>query len=725
MDDSRKDACPSDKAFVELRLPEDQIRALIDEGRWNQLADELIDWPEPWAVRLRRLARNVAALQEHQPRVAEALLATELPSEAESPLFGADADRTTLRSFTDYRDAWAGGSGIALLSIGDGSQLVVLARHAPELLHGRQQPIFVIEADAARLWPALAASDLRGAIKQPRIMWYVGPTWREQMLAQLCRESTLPFPLTQVFGTAEGTALGPDLERVLHGVAAVDVRNRSIISDYDQQIEPDAIAALLGPRPPRTPRVLLLTSRHTSVLQYSAKDSADAFEQLGWEVKLLIEPQPWHSAGRSAVLTAMASFKPDLVVQFDHLRHEVADNMPANTPWVCWVQDHLAQLTNSAAAQTVTDTEFVLTATPSVYVDRHGYPRESVIAVHKATRVPNRPQSWTSDGEDLVFVSTASRTGEQIAESNMAAFTGVEADCFRRAQIRVLRHYAEGGSLSTASQLAELLDAEIADTAIPRESREQMLRLMIHPLNDALYRQQALTWVVDIASELGLTVGLYGRGWEQSPAFAPHARGWVQYGEPLEALTRRSKINLQITPNACLHQRLLDGLVAGGFFLVRHHVTDDLFPELASFITEQLPDDVDRIDNARRTIAPAQRQAFDSLLARAQRDMSVLGEAVDPVAQIRAAIEARSFDDSGKLLPRLDEVSFDSKASLKGKIEYFLKHESVRREIAREQRESIEKRRTYVAAMRQVVGTIHERLSRRAEALRARRRSAA
>jgi hypothetical protein len=697
---------------VELRLPEDQIRALIDEGRWQQLADELIDWPEPWAARLRRVARNVAALQTHRPRVAELLLATQAPADVESPLYGVEADRLSLRSFGDLGPQWQQGSAVALLAIGDGSPLAALARHAPELPHKREQPLYVIEPDASRLWPAFAQVDLVAAIAQPRIGWYVGPRWADEFFADLCRDRTTPFPVAHVFGDERGPTIGPDVERVLHALASYDVRNRQLVADhYDQLERSDVVRAIAG-NALRRPRVLLLTSRFTTVLQHSTRDAEDGFAQLGWETKLVIEPHPWHAASKPAVMAAINEFKPDLVFQLDHLRRELGEGMPTTIPWVAWIQDHLPGLTKEEAGASVTDTEFILTATPSVYVDRYRYPRESVIAVHKATRVPPRPATWASDGEDLVFVSTASRTGEQIAEANLQAFTGPEADAFRRAQLRLIRAYQQGQTFATAAELAEPLDAELAGTVVTREAREQMLRLMIHPLNDALYRQQALGWVVEIANELGLSVGLYGKGWEKIPQFAPHARGWVQYGEPLEALTRRSKINLQITPNACLHQRLLDGLVAGGFFLVRHHVTDDLLPELASFVTAHLPDDVDRIDAARRAIAPQQREAFEELMTRAAKHMSVLGEEIDPVAQVRAAIEANSFDATGQLLPRLGEVSFDSKASLRGKIEYFLKHEADRREIAREQRESVEARRTYVAAIRQVVATVSERLAR-------------
>ena len=82
----------------------------------------------------------------------------------------------------------------------------------------------------------------------------------------------------------------------------------------------------------------------------------------------------------------------------------------------------------------------------------------------------------------------------------------------------------------------------------------------------------------EIAERHGLSFGLYGAGWEKHPELGPHARGTIDYGRDLEALTQQTRINLQLEPFIpTQHQRLLDGLAAGGFFLSRwRHNVDPL-----------------------------------------------------------------------------------------------------------------------------------------------------
>ena len=87
-------------------------------------------------------------------------------------------------------------------------------------------------------------------------------------------------------------------------------------------------------------------------------------------------------------------------------------------------------------------------------------------------------------------------------------------------------------------------------------------------------RRGSAGWAAAAALEAGSTLALYGNGWDRHPDFTAFARGPVAYGADLVTLTRRTKVNLQVVPYPCLHQRLLDGLVAGGFFLARRHLSD-------------------------------------------------------------------------------------------------------------------------------------------------------
>ena len=67
---------------------------------------------------------------------------------------------------------------------------------------------------------------------------------------------------------------------------------------------------------------------------------------------------------------ALAEFKPDLVFQIDHLRHEHGDMFPPNLPFVCWVQDHLPQPDDAARrADASGRRDFVLTDAVPTYVD--------------------------------------------------------------------------------------------------------------------------------------------------------------------------------------------------------------------------------------------------------------------------------------------------------------------------------------------------------------------
>ena len=109
---------------------------------------------------------------------------------------------------------------------------------------------------------------------------------------------------------------------------------------------------------------------------------------------------------------------------------------------------------------------------------------------------------------------------------------------------------------------------------IGTEEFDEIAAWVVHPLNDSLYRQQALGWAAAVPA-IGHAVCRLRQRLGSKPEFAAFARGPVQYGPELEALTRKARINLQIVPYLCLHQRLLDGLDGRRLFLVRRAHTAD------------------------------------------------------------------------------------------------------------------------------------------------------
>src|SRR5207247_108876 len=150
---------------------------------------------------------------------------------------------------------------------------------------------------------------------------------------------------------------------------------------------------------------LLLTSRFTTVLQHSTRDAADALARLGWETRVLIEPSSHHHMPSRGVRGAVLEFRPDVVITIDHLRRDRPGIIPPALPFICWIQDNLANLTNRDAGASITARDFILTCSQPQYTRDFGYPARQCVYLQKLTRVPPRPAAWTSDGDDLAFVS--------------------------------------------------------------------------------------------------------------------------------------------------------------------------------------------------------------------------------------------------------------------------------------------------------------------------------
>jgi hypothetical protein len=200
-----------------------------------------------------------------------------------------------------------------------------------------------------------------------------------------------------------------------------------------------------------------------------------------------------------------------------------------------------------------------------------------------------------------------------------------------------------------------------------------------------------------------LKLGLYGQGWEKHPDFAAFARGPVTYGPDLEALTRRSRINLSLEPFFCTsHQRLLDGLVAGGFFLLRDNPFNTVMPELSRFVMRHASPDAATVSDVLAQLAPEDHAGFENLLARC----ACMTEFGDPVEFVRNGQQAGTLDDADEALPFMSRVSFSDIASMEQRILEFVDDSQKRREIARPQCQAIERRRSYTAGMGRVMKVI-------------------
>jgi hypothetical protein len=123
--------------------------------------------------------------------------------------------------------------------------------------------------------------------------------------------------------------------------------------------------------------------------------------------------------------------------------------------------------------------------------------------------------------------------------------------------------------------------------AVPTGDQHATLLNFFNGVNEVLFQHQTLSW---LANDANFKLHLYGRGWEQHPTLARHARGAVRDDRMRQAILRASKINLSAAPYGAVTPRLLEGVAAGAFFLMRFCAADVIerfYPPLIDFCARE------------------------------------------------------------------------------------------------------------------------------------------
>ncbi|MHC5108612.1 MAG: glycosyltransferase family protein, partial [Planctomycetota bacterium] len=199
---------------------------------------------------------------------------------------------------------------------------------------------------------------------------------------------------------------------------------------------------------------------------------------------------------------------------------------------------------------------------------------------------------------------------------------------------------------------------------------------------------------------------IYGNGWEKHPTLSEFAAGPAENGDELIRVYRGSTINLQLMPAGFIHQRALDGLAAGGFFLSRMAHGDLIGPALQK---------LGRLmrESGQRSIA--ELRVLDGRVDGWLKE--IRGRYYDPEKDPQSsAISLHVFVNSELAtplvdFPRFNEVVFDSAESLAERAEFFLQHDAERLEIAGAMRQVTVDRFSYDGWMAQFLNAHAEYLA--------------
>lgn len=584
------------------------------------------------------------------------------------------------------------------------------------MLHGFSPRLYVLEREAWVFGAALYLLEGIEPLCHDRVELLMGPDCVERFMALLDGAPERDLPRHALGLPATG-----DLQaRVLAALGEIAARRATAAMShvvaarqwYANQTTLDWSDRFASAR--RKPlRVLGLTSRFTTVLQYVMRDLRAAFERKGHRFCTLIEPSDFDLLTPFEITRTVNEFRPDLVIAIDHTRTGQNGLIPDRVPFVCWAQDALPHLMSPRAGESMNDLEFYISPELHQFVTTYRYPVDRGLAWTLATDSTLYSADPLPDAElaphrcDVSYVSNQSQTPEAFVADYLARSMNHENGrvlcewLWRRIESQV-----RGGESPPSATLL-LPEAREAIGIAPSDATaaDLLARTFIHPLSELLFRQSTLEWVAEYCEQTGRTLRLYGLGWESHPRLGRYACGVAQNGATLRAVYQASRINLQVIGSGAVHQRLLDGLASGGFFLIRSCPLDRLHGPVAAVLEEM--DRIGPLIDA--TFSPSDHPRLAAALAAARylRGLARAPKTGDstPSGAVRVTSEEMAhYRDlassgyrrvAGAVFAEYASVSFSSREEMHALLDRYLESPQACAPIASRMREVVLQRFTY------------------------------
>jgi hypothetical protein len=577
-------------------------------------------------------------------------------------------------------------------------------------LHNYSCAIYIVEPDLLSACILLNLHDLTPW--KDRVRLFAGPDAQRQFEEGLKRNLNWDVPGNMVSERiAERAPI--DLQASATAIGQIRLRADTMrsmqlgahyaavsIDDWAAKFE----AAVDGKKPLK---VVGMTSRYTTVLQYSMDELGAAITAAGHEFILCKEPDD--QCANVHELQLIHEHKPDLMVMISRLRYE-NPRLPKDVPCLTWDQDNLPCMRSEEAKKSLDAVTYIAGLGARLGYEQLEWPRENCIlsfaaaATHRYHNAKADEALLNKHRCTFSYTSNASATPESAVAEYRQSYTSDAKTLalFDRVCNEILTRARTGLAWDTAT-VQKLVDAAVEADRLPRSEivrREMVLHL--RSISDKAFRHVALGWVVDFCRAKDKTLRLYGMGWEKHPQFAPYAAGFVAPGEEMRAVYQASDINLQIIETGFMHSRVLDGLAAGGFFLYR------FAPEAR---------DLDGTEKARLIMT---RRAIDTGCVtygqlEASTDPLIAGSWAHqrPLIHIGPANERCRWIDIWAAAPSeetqfsdLNEITFSSQQQFNVLADHFLADEKSRADVASRLRQVVVDRFSYDARWRSFLAGI-------------------
>jgi hypothetical protein len=640
-------------------------------------------------------------------------------------------DETTLRS------AWRGKviRTIALHGLGLGYVARAIIRASETTFLQFSPHVLLFEPNLLAWAVVLHLHDWRDCLNLPRVRPLAGPDAAAQLDAELADPERARPVVLHSSAPWPGSGTPVELEqRAAAAEAARAARQRELFdriecaylarcAPYWRKRFADAVAGRAQLR------ILGISSRYTTVLQFTLRALLDALAARSHATRLWLEADDHAHFSPLRVVETIAAHDPDLVILVDHPAASFAGVLPEGLPVLTWIQDRLPHLFRPEAGRAIRPLEFVLGHGFPELLLHFGYPAERFLP----TMIPTdaaalRAGSEETEAElapyrcDVMFATHATELLDERIARLRAAFDAPLRAAFDAA-VAELRDIAAAPRFNGDYNYERLALDALGSAGLDAPAAVPQLVGDLRTLADQILRERTIRAVADWAVQRGRSFRLYGRGWDRRPELARYACGPIAPGRDFARACRAAAICLHAGVNSALHQRVLDGLCAGGFYLLQYRPSDWV-ASMTRAIYERIRGRRPPLHLSPADLPEPHATTWADLL-RNRGDDPARGQTITPelMAILRLECELNLRPTPGALWPAMIPATPHAAAAasvvyrdgdeLRSKLDRFVDAHAERAAIAADMRRAVERSLTYDALADRLLRYLAEALAGR------------
>ncbi|MCC6428937.1 MAG: hypothetical protein IT435_19215 [Phycisphaerales bacterium] len=605
-----------------------------------------------------------------------------------------------------------------------------LMRATASDFNGYRRRMVLVQSDMHELLDGMSLADLRSWLADERLDIYAGPDSSRELARNFGGRLDTVLVGQYVPVLATRTRTQPPLETVLGELEQAQRIEHQALTERLEKVYEGRDAAWWGRRFASCEplRVLIPTCRFSTFVRYSSLDLARAFEEVGHQARILMEPDDHSCMSSIAYLRQIAEFEPDLIVLINYPRAAMGQNFPRNVPFVCWVQDAMPHLFDAKFGAAQGELDFIAGVRLPELVGRFGYvarramPMPVVVSGSKFSGGPAR------SSKTGIVISYATHHGETPEAMHERLMKDAGNDPVLPKAMELLRPLAiRLGEDILATDQKKLIRSAVVDAirqAAGTEAPQRVISVLTHsyiiPLADRIVRHTVASWAAELAERRGWILHLHGKNWEKHPTLAKYAAGPLDHGDSLRDSYRDSTVHLHASYHGPFHQRVFECALAGGLPICRltWPAVSPLMAHAKRLLRERLGDRFlasaskgeSGMANLRVADHPELRRVSDVLRAMDLPSLGAWGmEDLCPVP-VEAPPINEVDDRSASLVEPMLACSFRNQAELEALIERAGSDEQWRERQSRGIAGTVRETLTHTAFAKSLIGFVGERL---------------